>query len=177
MLKLMFRHVLRWIFLIVSMSRTRPFYTAQWAEAFEGLQHPTGQGRGGLQCPEVIASFAAANSLDVIQTVTDGNCGLDSFWKSCGKLTKLRSEPWSTLRQSRQGQLHNALRALAVQWMKDNQTAELWQGFSIQALIQLISGTSVQEWAASMLKNKTWVDTAFLHCLACATGVCWLQEF
>ena len=67
-----------------------PFFHACWAVSFHGSDHPTGQGRGGLACPDSIVEFALSNDLEVHNVVTDGNCGLDAFWLACQHVQSLR---------------------------------------------------------------------------------------
>jgi hypothetical protein len=63
------------------------------------------------------------------------------------------------------------LRTLAVTWIRKNAHKELWEGTTIADMIRATTSQSLEMYLANMSKMGTWVDTAFLHGLACSCHV------
>jgi len=63
------------------------------------------------------------------------------------------------------------LRTLAVTWIRNNSHNELWEGTTIADMIRATTSQSLDTYLANMSKMGTWVDTAFLHGLACSCHV------
>jgi len=162
---------------LLKRSVAAPFFTASWLEQRPLGDHPGGAGRGGIRCPDDLLRILAKNDLVPVDCVTDGNCGVDAFLQTClthPELTDLRSEPWVSLRRkSKSGsrlQLFAYARKLAMDWLLAHKRVELWEGMSLTALVHAM-GSSFAQYADTGRKNGTWVDTAFMHCLACACAV------
>lgn len=139
------------------------------------LDHPLGAGRGGIRCPEPIQADAAANGLGVVDTVTDGNCGLDAFWTSSMGIKRLagkQSAPWTSWKKAATPDARFALmRKHACDWVDTNAAKQLWEDFSIGDLARVITNKSLKDYLSDMRRAGTWVDTCFLHCLACSVAV------
>jgi hypothetical protein len=110
-----------------------------------------------------------------VDTVTDGNCGADAFIKSALAAlpsAAVRREPWADLRKSIAHNKQKAfltLRKLGADWLKDNATLELWEGFSHADLVCAVSGeAAMASYLSRLRQNGQWLDSAFLHAVGCA---------
>ena len=108
--------------------------------------------------------------------MTDGNCGLNAFWKSVPeKLRASRTVPWTELskrcRESGEHGTFRLLRTLATTWIRNNAAKELWEGTTITNFIRATTSESLETYLTNMGKMGAWADTAFLHGLACSCSV------
>ena len=55
--------------------------------------------------------------------------------------------------------------------MSDNARAKLWEDMTMTKLVGHVCGENMSTYRVRMRKNGEWVDTVFLHALACAYGV------
>jgi len=153
----------------------RPFFTADKVADYCRPDHPQAAGRGGIKCPEGLASIVAANGMKLVDTVTDGNCGLDAFLKSALQLPSLRNlrkEPWCKFRKMTKPEGLMQARRIAADWLQAHEAEEMWDGFNVGDLVRAMSGeSSCNNYLDRMRKPGQWVDTAFLHALACQCGV------
>jgi hypothetical protein len=108
-------------------------------------------------------------------TVTDGDCGLDAFLTSalaCPALcSKANRNPFQTLRQKRKLDQLTSLRRTGCKYIQENCAEELWDGFSLGDLIRVVSNATLPAYLEKMKHKGCWVDTPFLHALACAFDV------
>ena len=119
---------------------------------------------------------AAANLLEIADTVTDGNCGLHAFLKSApAHLRNMRSGHWARLSWGRGSggdpAAFKVMRGLAVEWVRKNSAQDLWEGTTIADIIRATTGNSLDMYLERMGKSGSWVDTVFLHAMACSFGV------
>lgn len=122
---------------------------------------------------------AAVNGLMVVDTVTDGNCGLHAFLKgtlSMQELRAKRSEPWASFaKHQRDGAITKAfrqMRDMATEWIKQNLRSEIWPGFCLADLIRTTSTAgTVERYLESMSRTGCWADTTFMHALASSCNV------
>ena len=151
----------------------QPLFTASWVDKWRKPDPPGGAGRGGIPCPSGLLELAADNNLAVVDTVTNGDCGLDSFWKSAKHVCKnIRNEPWNSSKTKSKQDAMQALRKLAADWIDQNQKSQLWDDFAVEDLIRATcSDGSVHAYLTRMKKQGEWADTAFIHGLACAFNV------
>lgn len=121
---------------------------------------------------------AAVNGLRIVETVTDGNCGVDAFIASALsamqalKLKQARREPWAQLKaalvSSDKSKAFLLARRLAAQWLNDNLKLELWENFTHADLANAVSGDQMAAYLRKIKSNGHWADTCFLHALGCA---------
>ena len=114
-------------------------------------------------------------------TSRDGNCGISAFCISIMDAMQSRSAkknaatPWArrlgSLRRCPHGQRVVQARAAGVEWLHANTNAKLWEGMTIARLVNHVSGENISAYRARMRANGEWVDTVFLHALACVYGV------
>ena len=117
-------------------------------------------------------------------TSRDGNCGISAFCKSImssmdamqshstKKRTVTQSEKeFGRLRRSPHGQRVALARSAGVVWLHANANAKLWEGMTVAQLVRYVSGESISEYQVRMRGDGEWVDTVFLHALACVYGV------
>ena len=122
---------------------------------------------------------AAVNGLMVVDTVTDGNCGLHAFLKSTLSMQELRakrSEPWASFaKYQRDGAITKAfrqMRDMATAWIKQNLRSEIWPGFCLADLIRTTSTAgTVERYLESMSRTGCWADATFIHALASSCNV------
>lgn len=153
------------------MSLPQPFFSAPWLEGWRKPDPPGAAGRGGLRPPAELQAIAASNELTIVSTVTNGDCGLDSFWQSAAR-HQIRKEPWISMRKLDKVDAMLALRRLAADWIDQHKLSELWDEFTVSDLIRATCpDRTVQAYLSRMRKPGQWADTAFIHALACAFGV------
>lgn len=129
-----------------------------------------------LSPPPSRSAKAAANLLEIVDTVTDGNCGLHAFLKSApAPLRNMRSGNWARVSWGRNSggdpAAFKVMRGLALEWVRKNSAQDLWEGTTIADIIRATTGSSLDMYLDRMGKSGSWVDTVFLHALACSFGV------
>ena len=62
-------------------------------------------------------------------------------------------------------------RAAATEWLGQHPGAKLWEGMTVPGLTRAVTGEDFPSYVQRMQKNGEWVNTAFMHALACAFGV------
>ena len=134
-------------------------------------------------CPASLQELLAVNNMVLDDTTTrDGNCGISAFTisimsaaSSSRNTTKqaatLEAKRFGCLRRCPHGQRVAQARAAGVDWLHANTTAKLWEGMTVSQLVYHVSGENMSTYRARMQKNGEWVDTVFLHALACVYGV------
>ena len=114
-------------------------------------------------------------------TSRDGNCGISAFTISIMDAMKLcnvrlkaetpEAKRLGSLRRCPFGQRVAQARAEAIMWLNANARAKLWEGMTVSQLVTHVSGENMATYRERMQKNGEWVDTVFMHALACAYGV------
>ena len=56
-----------------------PLFSPSWAATHTPEKHPNQQGRGGIYCPETLHQQAGTAGLTVVDSVTTGDCLVESF--------------------------------------------------------------------------------------------------
>ena len=65
---------------------SQPLITPAWVATYEAPDHPQGQGRGGISCPQDLMATADLNGMAVKDTVSNGDCLFGTFAISAAKL-------------------------------------------------------------------------------------------
>ena len=134
---------------------------------------------GGIQCPPELVNACAINSLAVIPTVTDGNCGVDAFRLVVldASNTSVALHDLACIKSLKKAggasEQISHLRKKAVAWMAANRTAEMWEGmtFEFLALAMSQSSTGYAQHLQNMSEDKSWIDASVLHALGCVFKV------
>jgi hypothetical protein len=123
----------------------------------------------GLPCPAALASAAVANNLTILETVTDGNCGVDAVLSTCiaNHFMSRNEDPWRRLRGLSEEDRLQHVRLCAVEWAVAHKKQLLWDDFTIADLVRGVSGLPFGEWSTRMQQPREWVDLAFLQALSC----------
>jgi hypothetical protein len=134
----------------------------------------------GIACPAELTGVAHRNGLSVVETTTNGNCGLDGFGKAlvraCQDNHALASSA-AVKKFSKQAGNTQAmcdhLRKVAVDWMTQNRETTVWTGMSFGQLAMSMhgKGCSYGSYIQQVSLNGTWLDAAGLHGLAVHYGV------
>ena len=121
-----------------------------------------------IHCPEALGRELANNNLLVDHdTDATGNCGVDGFLRSWRAMDSSVKHKHRSLRTCWQPQ-RNASRS----WLKKHRREAAWGTLSVENCCLSSSGKAdVLEYLDEMTKPGAWVDTAFLHAMACANGV------
>ena len=133
-------------------------------------------------CPASLQELLAVNNMVLDDTTSrDGNCGISAFTISIMDAMKSRSTKkqaatpearrFGSLRRCPHGQRVAQARAAGVEWLHANASAKLWEGMTVTQLVSHVSGENMATYRTRMRGNGEWVDTVFLHALACAYGV------
>jgi len=136
----------------------------------------------GIRCPEALVLLLAQNGLVHRCTVTDGNCGLDSFGQGLRDVAKVDRSLANTNKYK--AFAHNAkttagmvshLRQVAHDWMRKNRDQEMWDGMSFGQLALAMNkhgrARSYAEYLAAVARDGYWIDGAVIHALCCHFGV------
>jgi hypothetical protein len=150
--------------------RYSPFFFPGLLDALPVHEHPTGAGRGGLRCPEGLPQVVWAlhsgphclrlNSRDKLEAAANDL-----------EIATAASMPSGRVLRRWDGGDTGAfmmLRTLVVTWIRTNALKELWEGITIADMISATTSRSLDIYLANIGKMGTWVDTAFLHGLACS---------
>ena len=121
-----------------------------------------------IQCPERLTLELAKNDL-VVDHDTDatGNCGIDGFlrsWRAVDKSLKPThknlNDQWKLLRRG------------AKNWLQKMRRKTAWGEMTVEQFCLATSGhPDFNEYLEGMTQPGAWVDTAFLHAMACANDV------
>jgi len=139
-------------------------------------------------CPASLQQLLAVNDMVLDDTTSrDGNCGISAFTisimdasKSWGVLpgSNAKTQPatpearrFACLRRCAHGQRVTQARAAGVEWLHANAGAKLWEGMTVSQLAWHVIGEVFSAYRVRMREPGEWVDTVFLHALACAYGV------
>ena len=133
-------------------------------------------------CPAALQETLALNNMVVDDTTSrDGNCGISAFTISimdAMKLSNTKQQATSPearrlgcLKRCRYAQRVTQARTEGINWLHENARRKLWEGMTVSQLVALVSGESMSTYRERMHHNGEWVDTVFLHALACAYGV------
>ena len=131
-------------------------------------------------CPASLQELLAVNNMVLDDTTSrDGNCGISGFtisiMSAMGNTKKQAATPearrFGSLRRCPHGQKVAQARAAGVEWLHTNASAKLWEGMTVSQLVRHVSGENMSTYRQRMRENGEWVDTVFLHALACAYGV------
>ena len=135
----------------------------------------------GVGCPALLQQLLAVNELVVDESTSrDGNCGISAFVISllallkggqCRKGTSVEVRRRQSLRRCPPGQQVTQARAAAIEWLGQHPGAKLWEGMTVSGLTRAVTGEDFPSYVQRMQRNGEWVDTAFMHALACAFGV------
>ena len=129
----------------------------------------------GICCPPALENIAAANDLQVIDVMTDGNCGLHAAIKSLMGIAKTEHSltakaVYKELMRHRQSDSDMIvyLRRVMIVWMDKNRDVEMWDGmsFSQLALIMSTGHRSFAIYLAYMAIDTHWIDAGCLHAIA-----------
>ena len=128
----------------------------------------------GIRCPEELRVAMAANRLSLLDTTTNGNCGLDAAIKSLQTVGKVERtltsrEAYKELmrhKASDDGMIQH-LRSKMVAWMTKNGNMEMWDGmaFSQIALAMSSGHKSYASYLEYMGTDRNWIDAACLHAI------------
>ena len=136
-------------------------------------KHVLGPG-DGITCPPELQAELTTNGFDVMDTVTDGQCGLHAFlialtlarrqWPRLPQMTVCKK-----LAQIRplQSKLEH-LRLMAVTWLTQNAHTALWEGMTVKAFVEnsmCDECASFGDYLKKMVQTHFWVDSAMLHAL------------
>ena len=123
----------------------------------------------------------AVNQLVVDESTSrDGNCGISAFVISllallkggqCKKGTSTEVRRLQSLRRCPPGQQVTQARVAAIKWLGQHTQIKLWEGMTVSGLTHAVTGEDFPSYVQRMQRNGEWVDTAFMHALACAVGV------
>ena len=121
-----------------------------------------------IHCPEALGRELANNNLLVDHdTDATGNCGVDGFlrsWRATDSNSKHKRRSLQTCWQPQR----NASR----KWLEKHRHEAAWGTLSVENCCLSSSGKAdFLEYLDEMTKPGAWVDTAFLHGMACANGV------
>ena len=121
-----------------------------------------------IQCPEALGRELANNNLLVDHdTDATGNCGVDGFLRSWRAMDSKVKHKHRSLRTCWQPQ-----RNASIIWLEKHRHEAAWGTLSVENFCLISSGKAdFQEYLNEMAKPDTWVDTAFLHAMACANSV------
>ena len=121
-----------------------------------------------IHCPEALGRELANNNLLVDHdTDATGNCGVDGFLRSWRAMDSNVKHKHRSLRTCWQPQ-RNASRS----WLEKHRHEAAWGTLSVENFCLITSGkVDFLEYLDEMTKPDAWVDTAFLHAMACANGV------
>ena len=159
-------------FISMPLAASQPHFKADHLRKVSSTENASGAGRGGLQPSDRLQAQAGANQLAVVDTVTDGNCGLDAFWKTAQHLQCCRRQPLASLRKLPHAQIVLQLRKLAVDYLRAHQGLELWDGFTLRSLVcATCNDGCFDAYCGRMRRNHQWVDAPILHVLGLACGV------
>jgi len=133
-------------------------------------------------CPASLQQLLAVNSMVIDDSTNrDGNCGISAFTisimdamksdNSKKKAATPEARRFGSLRRCPHGQRVAQARAAGVEWLSDNARAKLWEDMTVTKLVGHVCGENMSTYRERMRKNGGWVDTVFLHALACAYGV------
>jgi hypothetical protein len=151
-----------------------PHFTACWLHQRGPSDAPAGAGRGGVRPCDALHALAASNDLQLVDTVTDGNCGLHAFLISSQYLfTTIRKQPWSLFSKKLEKQaVFTKLRKLATTWISAHASDLLWEDFSIADLVRATSSDrSLESYLDRQSKPGQWLDTTMVHALGCVFSV------
>ena len=121
-----------------------------------------------IHCPEALGRELANNNLLVDHdTDATGNCGVDGFlrsWRARDSKVKFKHRSLRTCWQPQR----NAARS----WLEKHRHEAAWGTLSVENFCLISSGKAdFLEYLQEMTQPDAWVDTAFLHAMACANGV------
>jgi hypothetical protein len=132
-----------------------------------------------LRCPPALVQELAENNLEVQDTCTDGNCGLDAFAIGFSLLGRRHASvrnraAFRNFQKAYSAGSHTKhLRETAVAWMTAHAELKVWANMSFRELaLSMASSTgSYKDYLARMGQDGQWADAAVLHALACHHGV------
>ena len=104
----------------------QPFCSPSRFRETEGQPAP---GRG-CKCPWSLQQLALAQGLRPVDTVTDGDCGLDAFIRSAQALDPPRKQCWTDLAKAEDKRKHCRLQMVA--FLRKNAALEIWEGVCLR---------------------------------------------
>ena len=160
---------------MASIRRARPFYHPGHMPqkvAWEPIS----------SCPAALQELLGENNMVLDDTTSrDGNCGVSAFTISIMDAMKsgntkkqagaLEARRFGSLRRCPHGQRVAQARAAGVDCLHANARAKLCEVMTVSQLVRHVSGESMSTYLERMRQNGEWVDTVFLHALACVYGV------
>ena len=135
-----------------------------------------------LRCPEQLRQEALLNGLDVVDVLTDGNCGPHAF----GTSMKAAAAPGSPLyssaafkrflsRSSDALMMVAYLREIACDWMRVqvNANSLIWEGVHFKDIALMMSPRreDYDAYVHRMSRDREWFDAATMHVLGCVFNV------
>ena len=135
-----------------------------------------------IRCPPRLRQEALLNGLDVVDVLTDGNCGPDAFGKSMMAATA----PGSHLHASaafkrfltRTADVYIMvayLRDLVCAWMRVRANADslIWEGVRFKDIALMMSPheETYDAYVERMSRDREWFDAASMHVLGCVFNV------
>ncbi len=130
-------------------------------------QYAKDDSAAGPQCPEGLHAQLAANGLRPdLATDATGNCGVDGFLRSARAVGAVAAS------KQHRGKELQAIRDAGRQWLLKHRSDVLWVGMTVQRLCETLSGnTNFENYCDEMAQPGAWVDTCFLHAIACVHKV------
>lgn len=152
----------------------QPLMTPTWLATFQAPDHPQGQGRGGISCPQDLMELADINGMTVKDTVSNGDCLFGAFaisaakfiepwtWKTCRynmstvsafqvavcidqiKSRSNRRQPWSLVKKDKNRV--RAIRTIACDWAESHAAEMVWEDFTLGDLVRTVSGETFARW-------------------------------
>ena len=143
------------------------FFSASRVRDKEGPSAP----RGGSKCPGSLLQVALAQGLRPVDTVTNGDCGLDAFIRSAQALDPPRKKCWTDLANAADLRKHCRLQMVA--FLRKNAAVEIWEGVCLRdiALAAQSNARRYQDWLCQLSEAGTWLDTAAMLGLAASFNV------
>ena len=134
-----------------------------------------------IRCPEALAQVLAENGLfPDLDTDTKGDCGIDAFIRSAStggvalkaERSGRRSMVLKPVTQKNRQETLRVVRAVGVEWLRAHSKDTVWGEWTVERFCQYISGhTSHDDYCDAMATDHEWIDTGFMHAIACAFRV------